>query len=78
MRSNLKRLKTAFGNKDIRATDAGDIQRFVASCSADGLDPKTIRIHWATVSLIWQAALAQRYVDAMRRKPDCAAANLPG
>ena len=69
MKSNLKRLKAAFGNKDIRAIDASDIQRFVASCSADGLNPKTIRIHWATVSLIWQAALSQRYVDAMLPRP---------
>jgi integrase len=68
-RSNLKRLKAAFGRKDMRAIDAGDIQRFIAAGTAEGLDPKTIRNHWGTVSLIWNAALAQRYVDALLPKP---------
>lgn len=53
----------------MRAIDAGDIQRFIASSKAEGLDPKTIRNHWGTVSLIWNAALAQRYVDALLPKP---------
>ena len=33
------------------------------------LDPKTIRNMWGVVSLIWNAALAQKYVDAMLPKP---------
>ena len=49
----------------MRAIDAGDLQRFVAASMAEGLDPKTIRNHWGTVSLIWNAALAQKYVDAL-------------
>jgi integrase len=68
-KSYLKRLKAAFGRKDLRAIDAGDIQRFVAAGVAEGLDPKTIRNHWGTVSLIWNAALAQKYVDALLPKP---------
>jgi integrase len=68
-KSYLKRLKTAFGRKDMRAIDAGDIQRFIASCVKESLDPKTIRNHWGTVSLIWNAALAQKYVDALLPKP---------
>ncbi len=68
-KSTLKRLKAAFGRKDMRAIDAGDIQRFIASSMAEGLDPKTIRNHWGMVSLIWNAALAQRYVDALLPKP---------
>jgi integrase len=68
-RSTLKRLKAAFGRKDMRAIDAGDIQRFIAAGMSEGLDPKTIRNHWGTVSLIWNAALAQRYVDALLPKP---------
>jgi integrase len=68
-KSTLKRLKTAFGRKDMRAIDAGDLQRYIASSMADGLDPKTIRNHWGTVSLIWNAALAQKYVDAVLPKP---------
>jgi integrase-like protein len=63
-RSILKRLKAAFGRKDMRAIDAGDIQRFIAERVSEGLAPKTIRNHWGVVSLIWNAALAQRYVDA--------------
>jgi integrase-like protein len=66
-RTTLKRLKAAFGRKDMRAIDAGDLQRFIASCMAEGLDPKTIRNYWGTVSLIWNAALAQKYVDACSR-----------
>jgi integrase len=65
----LKRLKAAFGRKDMRAVDAADIQRLVAASMKQGLDPKTIRNHWGTVSLIWQAALAQGYVDAVLPKP---------
>jgi integrase len=68
-RSTLKRLKAALGRKDMRAIDAGDIQRFIAAGTAEGLDPKTIRNHWGTASLIWNAALAQRYVDALIPKP---------
>jgi integrase len=68
-KSTLKRLKAAFGRKDMRAIDAGDIQRYIASCMAESLDPKTIRNHWGTVSLIWNAALAQKYVDALLPKP---------
>lgn len=69
VRSTLKRLKAAFGRRDMRAIDAGDVQRFVAARMGEGLDPKTIRNHWGTVSLIWNAALAQRYVDALLPKP---------
>ena len=36
---------------------------------AEGLDPKTIRNFWGTASLIWNAALAQKYVDALLPKP---------
>jgi hypothetical protein len=68
-KSTLKRLKTAFGRKDMRAIDAGDIQRYIASAMNEGLDPKTIRNHWGTVSLIWNAALAQRIVDSVLPKP---------
>jgi integrase len=68
-RSNLKRLKAAFGRKDMRAIDAGDIQRFVAASMKEGLDPKTLRNYWGTANLIWNAALAQKYVDALLPKP---------
>ncbi|MGC2184981.1 MAG: site-specific integrase [Terriglobales bacterium] len=66
---HLKRLKTAFGPKDMRKIDAGDIQRLIASMDCKGLDPKTIRNLWGIVSLIWNAALAQKYVDSMLPKP---------
>ncbi len=68
-RSTLKRLKAAFGLKDMRAIDAGDVQRFVAASMAEGLDPKTIRNFSGMVNLIWNAALAQKYVDALLPKP---------
>jgi Phage integrase, N-terminal SAM-like domain len=64
-RSQLKRLKAAFGKTDMRQIDAGDIQRLIAAMVSEGLEPKTIRNHWGTVSLIWNAALAQKYVDVM-------------
>jgi integrase len=68
-RSYLKRLKAAFGKKDMRTIDAGDIQRLISALDSEGLAPKTIRNLWGTVSLIWNAALAQKYVDAMLPKP---------
>lgn len=68
-RSNLKRLKAAFGAKNMRQIDAGDIQRFVAASVAEGLEPKTVRNLWGVVSLVWTAALAQKYVDAMLPRP---------
>ena len=68
-KSNLKRLKAAFGQRDMRTINAGDIQRYIAASMKDGLDPKTIRNHWGTVNLIWNAALAQKYVDAVIPKP---------
>ena len=51
----------------MRQIDAGDIQRFIAASVAEGLEPKTIRNLWGTVSLIWNAALAQKYVDVPRK-----------
>jgi integrase len=68
-RSYLKRLKEAFGKKDMRQIDAGDIQQLIAAGIAQGLSPKTVRNLWGTASLIWQAALAQKYVDATLPKP---------
>jgi len=69
MRGHLKRLVTALGKKDMRQIDAGDLQRVIASMEAEGLEPKTIRNFWATVRLIWGAALAQKYVDSLLPKP---------
>jgi integrase len=68
-RGHLKRLRAAFGQKNMRRIDAGDIQRLIVSWKAEGLDPKTIRNLWGTINLIWQAALAQKYVDGMLPKP---------
>jgi integrase len=62
-------LKAEFGTKDIRQIDAGDIQRLIARLTRDGREPKTIRNLWGTISLIWQAALAQKYVDSTLPKP---------
>lgn len=68
-RSCLKRLKAEFGRKEMWQIDAGDIQRMIANLSAQGLTAKTIRNIWGVTSLIWNAALSQRYVDAMLPKP---------
>lgn len=69
VKSHLRRLRVTFGKKDMRRIDAGDIQRLVSAMSSEGLDPKTIRNMWGVVSQIWNAALAQKYVDAMLPKP---------
>jgi integrase len=69
MRTYLNKLRTAFGKKDMRQIDAGDVQRLISSCTAEGLAAKTIRNLWGTVRLIWDAALAQKYVDALLPKP---------
>jgi len=69
MRTHLKRLKLAFGTKDMRKIDAGDLQSLISQMKAEGLDPKSIRNLWGTVSLIWQAGLAQKFVDATLPKP---------
>ena len=68
-RSYLKRLRAAFGQRDMRSIIAGDVQRLVARSAAESLSPKTIRSLWNAVSQIWQAALAQTYVDAVLPKP---------
>jgi len=68
MKSNLKRLRAALGKKDMRLINAGDIQRLISAMNAEGLEPKTIRNVWGTVSLISNAALAQKFVDAMLPK----------
>ncbi len=68
-RTHLKRLKAAFGQKDMRQIDAGDIQRLIAEMDSEGLAAKTIRNMWGVTSLIWNAALAQKYVDAVLPKP---------
>jgi hypothetical protein len=66
---HLKRLRAAFGQREMRSVTAGDFQRLIAASTADGLSPKTIRSLWSTVSQIWQAALAQQYIDAVLPKP---------
>jgi len=68
-RSNLKRLRAEFGQRDMRSIDAGDLQRFVATSMRAELSPKTIRNLWGMASLIWSAALAQKYVDCVLPKP---------
>ena len=68
-RGQLKRLSCAFGNKDMRQIDAGDFQRIIAKMEAEALNPKTIRNLWSTVRLIWEAALAQKYVEALLPRP---------
>lgn len=69
MKSSINRLEAAFGRKDMRKIDAGDIQRLISALSAEGLSPKSIRNLWGVASLIWNAALAQKYVEAVLPKP---------
>jgi integrase len=66
---HLKRLKMALGKKDMRQIDAEDIQKIISAMDSEGLDPKTIRNLWGIISLIWAAALAQKYVDATLPRP---------
>jgi len=68
-KSLLKRVKAHFGQKDMRQIDANDLQRLVVNCQAEGLDPKTIRNIWGLINLLWQAALAGKYVDSVLPKP---------
>ena len=68
-RTQLKALRAELGQRDMRQIDAGDVQRIIARMTAQGYEPKTVRNFWGTISLIWQAALAQRYVDAVLPKP---------
>jgi len=56
----------------MRSIGAGDVQRLIASRMAQKHDPwkpKTARNVWGTINQIWQAALAQGYVDAVIPKP---------
>ena len=53
----------------MRAIDAGDIQRLIAKLTREGKKPKTIRNVWGTIRLIWDAALAQKFVDTTLPKP---------
>jgi integrase len=69
VKTQLRLLKAEFGKKDMRTIDAGDIQRLIAKLTRDGREPKTIRNLWGTISLMWQAALAQKFVDAVLPKP---------
>jgi integrase len=69
MRGHVKRLTAAFGRKEIRQIGAGDLQRIIASMEAEWYEPKTIRNLWVTVRLIWDAALAQGFVDRILPKP---------
>jgi integrase len=69
MRSYLKRLRAAFGSRDMRSIDAGDVQRLIARSTAEGLAPKTIRLMWGAISQIWQAAHVQQFVDSVLPKP---------
>lgn len=69
VRTQLRCLKAEFGTKDMRAIGAGDIQRLIARLTREGREPKTIRNLWGTISLIWQAALAQKFVESTLPKP---------
>jgi len=69
MRGQIKRLKAAFGHTNIRQIGTSDLQRIVATMDAEDYEPKTIRNLWATARLVWDAALAQGYVDRVLPKP---------
>jgi integrase len=69
VRTQLRTLKAEFGKKDMRTIDAGDVQVLISKLTRGGREPKTIRNMWGTISLIWQAALAQKFVDATLPKP---------
>src|ERR1700675_307534 len=69
VRTQLRTLKAEFGTKYMRAIDAGDVQRLISKMTREGKEPKTIRNLWGTISLIWQAALAQKFVDSTLSKP---------
>jgi integrase len=68
-KTQLKMLTAHFDKRDMRQIDAGDVQRIIAAMTRDGYSPKTVRNLWSVISLMWQAALAQRYVDAVLPKP---------
>lgn len=61
----------AFGSGTANAPTPGavQVQRLIARLLREGRQPKTIRNLWGSISLIWQAALAQKYVDAVLPKP---------
>lgn len=69
VKTHLRLLKSEFGKRDMRQIGAGDVQRVIAKMTREGREPKSIRNVWGTISLIWQAALAQKYVDATLPKP---------
>jgi len=69
MKTHLRRLKSAFGPRDMRTISAADLQRFVSELVAEEYAPKTIRNIWITLRLIWSAAHAQGYVEAIPAKP---------
>jgi integrase len=69
MRGQVKRLAAAFGKKDMREIDAGDLQRVIATMEARGLEANTIRNLCVTARLVWAAAVAQKYVDSLLPKP---------
>lgn len=69
VRTQLRTLKAEFETKDMRAIDAGDVQRLISRLIREGREPKTIRNLWGTINLIWQAALAQKFVDSTLPKP---------
>ena len=58
-----------FNTKDVRTIDAGDVQRLISRLTRESKEPKTIRSLWGTISLIWQAARAQKFVDSTLPKP---------
>lgn len=69
MRVHLRRIKAIFGKLEMREIGAGHIQQLISRMQSEGTDPKSIRNVWATIRLIWDAALAQKYVDAQLPKP---------
>jgi integrase len=69
MRGHVKRLKASFGSRELRQIGCGDLQRLIAKMEAEKYEAKTIRNLWVTARLIWDAALAQGYVDRILPKP---------
>ncbi len=53
----------------MRQITTGNLQRVISAMVGDEYKPKTIRNLWATVRLVWSAALAQGYVDPVLPKP---------
>jgi len=65
-----RRMRTQWGERDMRSVRAGDVQSFITLLMQEHkLAPRSVRNIWKAISRVWNDALTQGYIDTALPRP---------